>query len=372
MFCTITGIGAIVAAFVQTVYLLLAERKSSPKTTSPSRKKPPVSILICARNEGVNLRQRLPGILSQQYPLFEVVVIDDGSEDETGTVLEELQGRFPHLRYRRISAAEKAFPGKKGALQIAVQEAAHNLLLLTDADCLPVSPFWIEKTVTALSAEKEIGIGYGPYEAAPGALNTFIRAETLLSFVAVKTFHRFGTHYTAVGRNLCVRKETLRRAMRHPLWMKTLSGDDDMLLRICATRENVAVVSNPQTCVYSPAKDSWAAYRAQKQRHLSTGKYYRLPVKALLFLMNGSHVLGGIMFLPVLFCALLHPCALSITGLGFWLLRTVFFILLMRSEARAQRENLSFFSLLLFDAAYAFYPLFFAPYIFFKNKQEWS
>ncbi len=55
----------------------------------------PVSVIISARNEAVNLRQYLPAILQQNYPDYEVIVVNDCSYDESDLVLEEFEKGLP-------------------------------------------------------------------------------------------------------------------------------------------------------------------------------------------------------------------------------------------------------------------------------------
>jgi len=58
---------------------------------------PPLSVILCARNEADNLRKILPAILEQDYPQFEVIVINDASTDETEDVLGFMEEKYPHL-----------------------------------------------------------------------------------------------------------------------------------------------------------------------------------------------------------------------------------------------------------------------------------
>jgi len=375
MFCSLIAVVATLVGGLQIIYLIAGLRALAgfkQDTVPEIPENPAVSVIICARNEAHNLALRLPAILAQSYPQFEVLVADDGSEDATPAVLAGLQQRFLNLRFRKIDAAEKPFPGKKGALQVAVAEAAHDILLFTDADCLPASPYWIGEMTAALSKEKEIVVGYGPYEKTSGFLNLFIRAETLWSFSQVKAFFRFGVVYMAVGRNLCVRKSTFLRASRHPIWNKTLSGDDDMLMRICATKQNTAILGRAETKMASPAKDTWKSYRHQKQRHFSTGKYYRWPVKMLLAGLSGSHTLSWLLLPFVIFCFLKSPTLLVQAALGIFGLRTLLFYAVFYRQSRREKDPFPVWAPLVFDVALALYPIFFAPYIFWKNKDQWK
>ncbi len=383
---TVVALLLLLALAFQLVHLvLLAGARLESEIVAEGGSLQPVSIVICARNESAQLAQRLPGILAQQYhtnglPAFEVLVADDASTDETAAVTAHLQQKFPQLHYLSISPAEKLFPAKKGALSMAVKAAQYEVLLLTDADCRPAGPHWISGMMAKLTAGKELVAGYAPYEKTGGFLNAFIRCEALLSFLHISALHSRGIVYAATGRNLLVRKKTFQEAAVQPLWTKTLSGDDDMLVRIAATAQNFAVQSVPESAMHSPAKATLQEYIAQKQRHMSTGKYYRLGVKTLFFLLNGSQFLFWAV-LPFALGVALAPCfvgtgsatsGLLLMALGFALLRILAFALLLFKAARRQGEQLPFFFFPLFDAGTAVHSLFFAPYIFWKNKTTWK
>ena len=380
MFQTVVAFLLLTALVFQVlhVWLLAGARLGMPPNPEMPAVKIPVSVIICAKNEATQLSRRLPRILTQDYhqngsPAFEVVVADDDSTDETVTVIADLQKDFPQLRYLFIAPEKKLFPGKKGALVAAISEAKNEVLLLTDADCSANSVHWISQMRAALTTGTELVAGYAPYEKGSGFLNRFIRAEALLSFLHIAALHRRGIAYMATGRNLLVRRETFKAAAAHPLWTKTLSGDDDMLVRIAANRKNFAVQGSLEGAMQSPAKATLQEYIAQKQRHMSTGKYYRSSIKILFFLLNGSQFLVWAL-LPVALVIVLAGSASSllISLLLLVLLRIVVFSLVLAQAARRQAAELPFCFFPLFDAATALHSLFFAPYIFWKNKTTWK
>lgn len=113
------------------VVLARGRRLGTPGSVPPERF-PSVSILIPARNEAENLTRLLPSLLGQRYPTFEVIVVDDASEDETWAVLQA--HRDPRLRPVRGAGPPPGWVGKVHALHQAVGHARHELLLFLDAD----------------------------------------------------------------------------------------------------------------------------------------------------------------------------------------------------------------------------------------------
>src|ERR1700674_775337 len=112
----------------------------------------PISVIVCARDEAANLSVNLPGILVQKYPTtHEVVVVNDNSVDESKYVVAELQKIFKNLQLVELTHEAKGIPGKKYPLSIGIKEAKYEIVLLTDADCVPSSEFWIQKMQDAYS-----------------------------------------------------------------------------------------------------------------------------------------------------------------------------------------------------------------------------
>ncbi|HTB32579.1 MAG TPA: glycosyltransferase, partial [Bacteroidia bacterium] len=131
---------AIYLFFCGIAYFKLAfgGRKKAQKNEQP-----PVSVIISARNEAVHIKNNLTLILRQDYPVFEVIVIDDCSWDSTLTVLKEVQSTDPRLKILEIKEDNVYKHGKKLALTIGIKSAQYEHLVFTDADCYPASKNWL-------------------------------------------------------------------------------------------------------------------------------------------------------------------------------------------------------------------------------------
>jgi biofilm PGA synthesis N-glycosyltransferase PgaC len=127
--------------FWMLIFSRLALYRAPPPANSERR---PVSVIICARNEAENLEKNLRHILSQNYRSFEVIVVNHHSQDRTPEILLEFQNKWPNFR---IVHFDEPKPGKKAALQAGIAAARHDLILLTDADCVPASERWISQAV---------------------------------------------------------------------------------------------------------------------------------------------------------------------------------------------------------------------------------
>jgi cellulose synthase/poly-beta-1,6-N-acetylglucosamine synthase-like glycosyltransferase len=326
-----------------------------------------ISIIICAKNESRNLQDRLEQILNQIHPKFEVIVVDDASEDDTKNVLEAFGDQYPNLKIIHIDTNEaRVFPGKKFALSKAVAQAQYEILLLTDADCTPASEHWANLMTAPLQTNKEIVAGYGGYKKASGWLNKFIRWETMHSFIQYSSYANTGLPYMAVGRNIAYKKNKLLKAQQSVLWATMPSGDDDILIRTTATKKNMAIIADPLAFTYSEAKNTLHDWWVQKQRHVSTGKLYKKGVQFLLSLYGLSHGFMWLLFIILLcmgkaslvFETMLLRCALT------WVIWAI-------AAQRLQEQRLILWFPIC-DIAWAIYNFALSPFIFFKNKQQWT
>ncbi|MBS1772024.1 MAG: glycosyltransferase [Bacteroidetes bacterium] len=333
----------------------------------------PVSIIICAKNEAHNLQRNLPSILAQRYTneagnaMYEVIVVNDASTDATDAVLAELERQNANLRVISIKADEEhILPGKKFALSKAVTSAKYGVLLLTDADCMPATSDWLKYMVEPINSGKEIVAGYGKYTEQKGILNRFIRWETMHTFLQYSSYTKVGRPYMATGRNLACTKASLLHAQQSPIWSELPSGDDDLLIRYAATSTNMEIVKWPEAFTLSEPKLNITDWIKQKQRHVSTGKYYKISIKLLLGLYALTHALSWMLFFILLFLADWQTVVIAMGGrcLCYWLLWT--------TNAKQLGEKRLTIFLPVADIAWAIYNFVFSPYIFFKNKQQWK
>ncbi|MEZ0612476.1 glycosyltransferase [Fibrella sp. WM1] len=314
-------VGCLLFLFARTAF------RPVPDLAPPTAPTTGVTIVVCAHNEHDNLLELLPLLTSQDYPLYEVLVMDDRSTDLSDVLLDEMVTLLPNLRFIRIDVEAAHVTPKKYALTIALKKATYPVVLLTDADCRPASDQWLAGMVAPLqNKETEIVLGISPYERAPGLLNFLIRSETLFTAVQYVSLALAGRAYMGVGRNLLYRRDVFFRHKGFYSHMRVWGGDDDLFVNEAATAQNVAVSLHPDTFTTSAPKRTWADWKRQKQRHLNVGRHYKNGDKAVLGLITASHVLTWLLGLGVagyvLYLAatgqrdaLLSPMLLAATGL---------------------------------------------------------
>ncbi|SEK72676.1 glycosyltransferase [Parapedobacter koreensis] len=283
-FLVLSGICVLFFVF-QLYYLLFVYSKLAYykiPSALPDITLPPLSVIISARNEEENLRRNLPAILDQAYPTFEVILVNDYSEDDTKWLLKDLCAQYKHLKMVEIAEHVRLKHGKKFALSLGIKAAQYEHLIFTDADCVPQSDQWLRHMACSFDGGKEIVLGYSPYLKKTGVLNALIRFETFHTAMNYLAYALKGSAYMGVGRNLGYTKSLFFRGKGFASHMHILSGDDDLFVNQNATPQNTAICIHPESHIWSEPKTTLSAYYRQKTRHVGASKAYKAKHRRML------------------------------------------------------------------------------------------
>lgn len=305
LFCTIVLVQLYYILFVFT-RLLFRQQPEPPKSY------PAVTVIVCAHNELENLRELLPMLNEQDYPKYEVIVMNDRSWDGTEEFAETEAKALVKIRFFHIEQEYDHVTPKKYAVTTAVRNAKYDTVLLTDADCRPTTDQWIKGMVSHLTSDKDIVLGFSPYQKTSGFLNRLIRFETFYVAVQYLSLALAGKPYMGVGRNLMYRKALFLQNKGFYTHLRVVGGDDDLLINEVANRQNTAVCIDPDTFTVSEPKKIWSSWYLQKKRHLSVSKYYKPANKARLALLSATHVLSWVFFIGLAStCVVVYPFQLD-------------------------------------------------------------
>jgi glycosyltransferase involved in cell wall biosynthesis len=293
----------IVVVCIQVIFnLFLFSNFSFSKEKKTNSNQVPVSIIICAKNESENIKKFLPKIIAQNYPSFEIVLINDASNDNTLEVMESFSSNNKNIRIVNVKNIEAFWGNKKYALTLGIKVAKYDYLLFTDADCMPISDNWINEMCAQFNNTKSIVLGYGAYKKVKKSiLNKLIRYETLMTAINYFSFAKIGIPYMGVGRNLAYSKNEFFDNNGFMSHMRIRSGDDDLFINEAASSQNVSICTSKDSFTQSIPKTNFKDWLNQKRRHISTAKHYKKKHKILLAL-------------------------LYITQLLFWVLASILFI----------------------------------------------
>jgi glycosyltransferase involved in cell wall biosynthesis len=326
-FCLVTLIQLFYYLFF---FIRLAVYKPKKKAVSQTH---PVSVIICARDEAANLAKNLPGALVQQYSTtHEVIVVDDNSFDDTRYLLEEYRKTYRQLQVVELKQEAKLIPGKKFPLSIGIKTAKHEIVLLTDA----------------------------------GLINKIVRWETFHTALQYLSYALAGQPYMGVGRNLSYKKTIFFRHKGFSAHNNIASGDDDLFINMAATKKNTKINIDKAAFTLSEPPKTWGTWIRQKNRHYSTGKFYKPIHKFLLGLYTFSHML----FYPLLAASLLFynwQLALIVFGIRFLIQAVILYPCMKKLNEQAMYPWFLFIDIWMF-----FYYLIFAVAVFKRPGKAWK
>ena len=333
------------------------DRKKEQGNQVPSTKSelPPVSVILCAHNEAYNISQYLPVLLTQDYPEYEVIVVDDGSEDETRAMVERYMVCDPRLHLTFVPYGARVGSTKKLALTLAAKAAKYDYLLLTDADCVPESNRWISEMMRGFQSSKDIVLGFSPYFAEKGHVNRLVRYDTLFNGLHYLGAALCGHPYMGVGRNLAYRKGLFFESGGFTHLMNKIAGDDDLFVNHVATKTNTAVVLSRDSFTWSLPKKTMKEWWQQKRRHLSVSPAYkestkiRLGIEPMLRgLFYATALLMMVIYFPTSYTEL--PAIPFMVAVGLFLVRWILQTAVLNVSARRMGlKRFNMFSVLWFD-----------------------
>ena len=349
-------------------YIFVFGKFAFYKPTAPPQNlsEEPVSIIIAARNEYANLEKNLKAILEQDYPNYEVIVVNDCSWDDSQKLLEYYQEVYSHLKICQLIEQEKYPTGKKFALTMGIKATKNNKLLFTDADCAPSSNQWLRLMQEQFTTGKEIILGFSPYKGFGSLLSMFIQYESGITAIAYFSAAIAKRPFMGVGRNLSYTKDLFFKNKGFASHQHILSGDDDLFVNETATSTNVAIQINPDSFVYTEAKKTFTSWSRQKTRHVSTGKFYKSNDKFFLGLYYSSLML----FYPAFGCLLLMQIQLPVC-IGIFGMRFLTQLVIMYFALKKLKYAHILWLLPFLDVLYLFYIVIFGTRGLLTRKQKY-
>ena len=258
---------------------------------------PPVSVVLTAHNDATWLKENLVYLLEQDYPDFEVVVVDYMSHDDTQFVLKLLKDYYPHLKVVPFREDVNLFQGKKYPLSIGIKSAKNDILLLADPDCTPKNMQWLRGMVKGYAkADTQIVMGYCGLKRTKTLLGALQQYDNLAYSSHYLGCALLGHPYTASGRNLSYRRSFFFKRGAFINHYNVAGGSDDLFVYQNATHNNTAVCINSDACLSTEPQKSFGKWHRLRLNRVSTRNWHSvggrlledlLPISTVLFYTMG-------------------------------------------------------------------------------------
>ncbi|QQS37359.1 MAG: glycosyltransferase [Ignavibacteriales bacterium] len=387
------------------ILFLLRLRRNELPSPQAENKIPGVSIVVAAKNEQDNIARLLESIKNCKYPYenFEIIIVDDRSQDDTTEIINSLKGNHSNLKV--VTAKDKPYPGKKGALALGIQYSKYDFILITDADCV-VSEKWIETFANKFLSGFDFVFGAAPLTNNLDELNyfsekndnsrqrflsrgllrndslkshiqddchfdqrekshSFIESkssnasqltkqgnfiskissfENLRSSILTFTAAKLGMPYSAAARSFGFKKSSFEKVKGYANTTETLSGDDDLLLREAVkAKMKIDCIIEPDAFVYSETKKTFREYLFQKSRHTKTSLHYLFKSQLVLGLWHIANLL-------LMLSLFLIP--LNLIYITFFILKLLIDVIVVLSLQKKFGYSFNFFEIIFLQPVY--------------------
>lgn len=269
------------------IALILAIRQSS--ASEPIiQKLYSVAVVIAARNEEENLPHLIESVMAQDYPKFDVYIVDDRSEDRTGEIVAKYCQSYPNLHWVRITETPVGYSPKKYALQTAIEQIEHDLIVTTDADCI-VPKSWLSRMVAEF-ADEQVGFVFGLIHYEPAANNFLGKWQSFDFFALICTAAatvRGGFPFACAGPSLAYRRKLFSAVGGFATVKHRLSGDDVLLMQLIRRVSNVRIkfMGQPDARVLTQTESTWRNFWWQRLRWASNSDIQWQLNKTFLFFL---------------------------------------------------------------------------------------
>ncbi len=256
-----------------------------------------VSVIVAARDEQASLPSCLQALRGQEYEgALEVIVVDDRSRDDTANVVRRLARDWPALHLVQVTEQKLHCP-KKNALAHGIERSRGDLLLFTDADCVP-PPRWVRSTVSAFDDGVGMVAGYAAAQTGRRWIHKLLSLDNLAVAAMGAGSMGMGAPLSCSGRNLAYRRRVYDEVGGYTSVGHLVGGDDVYMMRLIRRQTSWAIVYNadPQAGMISEAGSGTAVEVVhQKLRHASKAARYDGPARLLgigIYLFHLSILVG--------------------------------------------------------------------------------
>ncbi len=333
---------------------------------------PPVSVIICVKNESGYIKQFLQNILTQEYPEYEVILVNDNSIDDSDGVLKEMQYYHKHLQVINVSTQLKSANDKRLALSVGVKSAKNNTVLITDADCLPNSPSWITKMLDCQQGNNPIILGYCSYGHQKSFLNKLISFDVFHTAMCYFSFALAGKPYMGMGKNILFPKKIFLENFNYLSAYRVNIGRNDMIISDMAKDSSISIsyAQASQMTSFAPY-ESFSHWLREKENRQSASKYYKLINRFFLRLYKFTGFLFYVTLIILLF-PMVNNLFLLIFLPSTYCLRLLCQWLIFAKSCNKLNEKKLVKYIPLFDLFFAFLMPFVRGILLFKRKNEWK
>jgi len=309
--------GFVVMFFIQLIYqLMMAIFTLSAKKKVSREDYPSVSVIIPSRNYEENLRELIPTLLEQDYPDFEVVVVDDCSFDGTEFYLSELKLQYNKLKTTRI-IQETDFPNAL-AITIGIRAATKEWLVFLNPLCQVPGKEWLKSFANELRPKTEVVFGFVKYARTKGSMQRFVRYENFDSFILYGSARYLGLPMPVSDMNIAYKREQFLVRRGFAAVLDSPFSENELYMNKIATRKNSVYLLDRSTTVTYAGETDWYDGMNFKKKQLLLKRKFTFGQSIYLWINIISRIIFDLSMVALL---ILSPWRIWVAGV--WLFKII-------------------------------------------------
>ena len=352
--------------------LRAAKTAESTEQATVDKEAQPVSVIVYAHGEPEDLRNNLPVLLNQDYPDYEVIVVNDGSDADSEDILKLFSNEYKNLYYTYVPVDTQYLSHKKLALTMGIKAARHDILLFTEADCRPISPKWIKAMVNSYNTETDIVLGFCAYRHTKGFLHKLIAYDNLTNGLQMISSALSHHPFTGNGRNLSYRKKLF---FDHKGYSKSLNlhaGADDLFINEVSNSTNTQVQLSSDSIIEMNKIEDSGTWREMKASRSATKRFYKGCSLTFYRMEIVSYLFFGIAAISTFIAGLLGNWLLSILAGLLLIFRFTVKAFVYKKSALLLQQNPLTVWLPLLEIAQPAYDIYVRIYRMFNGKKDFT
>ncbi len=336
------------------------------KPTAAPAEKPPVSVIVLVHNQYHLIRQNLPELLGQDYPDFEVVVVDDTSDDGSDELLEKLAETFTNLRVMKLTQSLNWFKGRKFPLSLGIKSAGHEVLLLTDIRYQPAGKSWISQMMAAYTPDTAIALGYATFDTGSG-INKWLRFMAFYDGMLYLSMALSGLPFKGIAPNLSYRKSLFYNHKGFSSHYVINAGDDELFVNKAATRKNTNIRISAGSQVKSTKPLTFLQWLENEKTRLAIRRFFKPGHRVMISLFSASTLLFYALFVVMLAINIQLPVVI-----GIFMIRLISQVTIFGLIQKKLSEKKLLWATPFFEAALSLIDLAIWLRLLFTKKTKWS
>lgn len=303
---------------------------------------PPLSVIIVTKDSASMLKDNLPAILEQDYPEFEVIVVNDESAGEDEDILKILGSRYRHLYRTFIPKSARYVSRKKLGVAMGIKASKYDWIVVTEPYCKPESKDWLKSLSRNFVPGTNIVLGYCNYSYGKGIFAKRIIADMLMVSMRFLGKAIGGNPYMGIGRNMAYRKEIYLQHKGFSNQLTLTRGDDDLFINEIADSRNTKVCVDSNSIMRMPLPKYKKTWRDDKIGYEVTGNHYKGTARVSNSLETWSAWLFNLSVIAALCIGILNKEWIFTSCIfAAWLIRTITTMTVFYKTAKAMGEKVS-------------------------------